>query len=150
MRDINYGFVAIEHRFRILGGNPVSIAEDRKFDLARTLVDLYGSHYIEHPRLENLMKKNRITDRDFLNGKQEAEAFENKDYISLHQSTLRKVDIMANIFGQLGDGSLETDATWAEKNGIHPGVIVEIVKEHWVWSAIVIVAILIGLARNIF
>jgi hypothetical protein len=57
---------------------------------------------------------------------------------------------MANIFGQLGDGSLESDATWVEKNGIHPGVIVEIVKEHWVWSAIGIILVLLSLAKLIF
>src|SRR5207248_264499 len=61
MRDVNYGFAAIEHRYRVLGGVPIQIAEDRKFDLARALVDLYGVRYIGHPRLENLIKKNKMT-----------------------------------------------------------------------------------------
>lgn len=75
MRDVNYGFAAIEHRYRVLSGEPIMIAEDRKFDLARALVDLYGVSYIGHPRLESIIKKNNITDKDFLVGAQEAEAF---------------------------------------------------------------------------
>jgi len=46
MRDVNFGFAAIEHRFRVLGGNPIQVSEDRKFDLSRALVDLYGVQYI--------------------------------------------------------------------------------------------------------
>lgn len=46
MRDINYGFLALEHRFRVLKGEPICIAEDRKFDLARAaLVSLFGVRY---------------------------------------------------------------------------------------------------------
>ena len=34
MRDINYGFAALEHRLSVLGGEPVKIDEQRKFDLS--------------------------------------------------------------------------------------------------------------------
>lgn len=145
MRDINYGFAAVEHRYRVLGGEPVIIAEDRKFDLARALISLYGVGYIGHPRLENLVEKNNITDMGFLTGKQEAEAFENKEYIKLHQSTLRKVDILANIFGRAADGSIKTNASWLDQYGTNPRVLVELVREHWLWSAIVMVAVVVGL-----
>jgi hypothetical protein len=37
MRDINYGFAAIEHRFCVLNGNPIVIEDDKKIDLARLL-----------------------------------------------------------------------------------------------------------------
>ena len=49
MRDINYGFPAIEHRYRVLGGNPVIIDDDKKLDLARLLIDIYGVGYAGHP-----------------------------------------------------------------------------------------------------
>ena len=137
MRDVNYGFVAIEHRYRVLGGTPIQIAEDRKFDLARALVDLYGVGYIGHPRLENLINKNKITARDFLNGAQEAEAFENKQFVRLHQSTLRKVDILANIFERTAAKSLKTNATWREQYGISPAVLGELAKEHWLIGLII-------------
>jgi hypothetical protein len=35
MRDINYGFAAIEHRYRVLGGDPIVIENERKIDLSR-------------------------------------------------------------------------------------------------------------------
>lgn len=137
MRDVNYGFAAIEHRYRSLGGAPILIPEDRKFDLARALVDLHGVGYISHPRLENLVDKNKITKRDFLSGKDEAAAFEQKDYVKLHQSTLRKVDILANIFERTSNNSLSTNAKWAEKYGFSPRVLSELIKDHPIISILI-------------
>ena len=100
MRDANYGFQAIEHRFRVLCGNDTSlyVVDDKyKVDLARLLHDIYGSHYIEHPRMEKLVRKNGIALLDFLPGYGEAKAFEDRHFAALHLSTLRKVDVIANI-----------------------------------------------------
>lgn len=97
MRDINYGFAALEHRFRVLGGEPFVLPEGKKFDLARALIALYGVSYTGHPRLTTLIEKNHIAHRDFLSGQEEADAFDAQDYIKLHQSTLRKVDICQDI-----------------------------------------------------
>lgn len=131
MRDVNYGFAAIEHRYRVLGGTPVQVSEDKKFDLSRALVDLYGVGYIGHPRLETLIELNKITAKDFMTGKQEAEAFGHKEFVKLHQSTLRKVDTLANIFERTSNKLLKTKATWAEQYGFTPAVIGELAKEHW-------------------
>src|SRR5262249_18383143 len=49
MRDATYGFAAIEHRYTVLGGTPLSIPESQKTDLARLLVDIYGTHYVSRP-----------------------------------------------------------------------------------------------------
>src|SRR5437868_9293739 len=38
MRDINYGFAAVEHRYKVLGGNPTHVSDAKKIDLARALV----------------------------------------------------------------------------------------------------------------
>ena len=141
MRDINYGFQAIEHRHKVLGGQPPSrLPEERKFDLARALTSIYGVGYAGHPRLESIVRMNKITDKSFLVGKDEAAAFENGDYVKLHQSTLRKVDILANIFGRTVDGSLKTNATWWESRGINPAVVAEVITEHWAWALVVAVA----------
>ena len=134
MRDIAYGFAALEHRLKVLGGTPFVLPEDKKFDLARAMVALYGVSYIGHPRLVNLVEKNNITNRDMLTGAQEAKAFEAKNYVQLHQSTLRKVDIMANIFERAVDGTIKTNARWGDVHGFHPAVVVEAIKEHWVYS----------------
>lgn len=137
MRDVNYGFAAIEHRYRVLGGNPIQVSEDRKFDLSRALIDIYGVGYVGHPRLENLIEFNKITARDFLTGKQEADAFESKEFVKLHQSTLRKADSLANIFERTSNKSLKTKATWAEQYGFTPAVIGEWLKEHWAVASII-------------
>ena len=117
MRDANYGFAAIEHRYRVLGGVPIAVPDERKYDLARILIDLYGTDYTGHPRLESLIDRNGITRLAFMNGAEEATAFDRHDYVALHQSTLRKVDILANILGRQINGSLETSASWWTKNG---------------------------------
>ena len=134
MRDIAYGFAALEHRLKVLGGTPFVLPEDKKFDLARAMVALYGVSYIGHPRLVKLVEKNNIMNRDMLTGAQEAKAFEAKNYVQLHQSTLRKVDIMANIFERAVDGTIKTNVRWGDVYGFHPAVVVESIKEHWVYS----------------
>lgn len=135
MRDINYGFQAIEHRHKVLGGTPPQrLPEERKFDLARALISIYGVQYAGHPRLDTIVKLNKVTDKSFLVGKDEAAAFDNGEFVRLHQSTLRKVDILANLFGRTVDGSLKTNASWWDARGIHPQAIAEFLSEHWAWT----------------
>jgi hypothetical protein len=117
MRDANYGFAAIEHRYSVLGGAPHLLNDLHKFDLARLLIDIYGVGYVGHPRLEKLLEKNSIAALDYLNGAGEAKAFEEKNYVALHQSTLRKVDVLANIFHRVHDRQLKTNTTWWEMHG---------------------------------
>lgn len=117
MRDANYGFQAIDHRYEVLGGTPISIANERKADLARLLVERYGRAYTGHPRLTTLMEQNSIQHPDFLSGKQEAAAFDNGEYVKLHQSTLRKVDVIANVFERASENNLVTKATWWQLHG---------------------------------
>ena len=131
MRDINYGFAALEHRFKVLRGKPKTrLDESKKHDLSRIIVALYGPSYISHPRMKKLMEKNGIKALDFLDGAGEAAAFENKEFVRLHQSTLRKVDIISNILGRVIDGTLKTDANWRDQYGIHPIALIEIVVKH--------------------
>ena len=147
MRDINYGFSALEHRFKALDGTPFILTEGKKFDLSRAMVSLYGIGYIGHPRLTKLMGKNNITSKDFLTGKEEADSFENKEYVKLHQSTLRKADILANIFERVADGTIKTNSKWYEIYGLHPKVLVELVKQHWLVSFLGLVALIGSLLR---
>lgn len=137
MRDANYGFEALENRIRALGGQPAaSVPEDRRVDLSRILVAIYGVGYTAHPRIENLMEQNAITAKDFLTGKQEADAFEAKQFLKLHQSTLRKVDIFANFAERAHAGRLKSLATWWEMNGRSIKAVGEWLREHWLIGAI--------------
>ena len=117
MRNINYGFAALEYRSRVLAGTPVVIDDDKKIDLARLLIDIYGVGDIGHPRLETLLAKNSIQPRDFLTGPQEAEAFEKRNFVGLHQSTLRKVDVIANLAERAHSRQLKTNTIWWEMHG---------------------------------
>lgn len=48
IRDENYGFFALERRLRTLGDQPFELQDDRKVDLARVLVAIYGRQYASH------------------------------------------------------------------------------------------------------
>ena len=147
MRDANYGFQAIEHRFGVLTGSNdgLYIVDDRyKIDLARIILDIYGTGYIGHPRMPNIISKNNISTRDFLTGEQEAEAFENKDYVSLHQSTLRKVDIIANIATRAYDRTLKTNTSWWGMHGGRLNELVNWIATHPKFSAVIGLATIIG------
>lgn len=145
MRHVQYGFSALEHRFRVLGGQPVVIPDEQKFDLSRALVSIYGDRYIGHPRLPNLVSKNEITDSDLLAGAEEPEAFKNQDYMRLHRSTLRKVDMLSDIFEKAADGSLKTESTWWDRSGVHPRILVEIIVGHWIYSLVGALFLLLSL-----
>lgn len=150
MRDVNYGFAAIEHRYRVLGGRPICIDEQKKFDLSRALIDVYGVGYIGHPRLEMLMNRNKISKKDFLSGQEEAYTFEGKEYVKLHQSTLRKVDTLANIFERAVNKTLQVDSTWFEQNGYNKEVLVELICKHWVVSLIGLITTIGGFITFIY
>ena len=149
MRDANYGFEALENRLLALGGKPVAtVPEDKRVDLSRIFVSLYGTGYIQHPRLESLMTKNKITARDFLNGKEEAAAFDDKQFVRLHQPTLRKVDILANLAGRAHADDLKTLSSWWERKGRSVKVVAEFVREHWlVGATLTTLAVVSGLVK---
>lgn len=145
MRDLNFGFEAIENRFTVLGGKPEIIDTKKKIDLSRSLVDIYGLSYIGHPRLEKLAEKNKISMRDFLAGESEAKAFNNKEYIKLHQSTLKKVDIFHTILEKVAQRDLKTNSRFYKVYGLTPQGIFESVKDHWLYAVInVVVGAIIG------
>lgn len=137
MRDSNYGFAAIEHRHRVLGGEPFIIDDGKKHDLARLLIDIYGVGYSGHPRLESLMRLNSVAPKDFLNGAGEAKAFDERDYVALHQSTLRKVDVIANLAERAHHRQLKTNTTWWEMHGGSVRSFVNWIASHSVFTLLI-------------
>lgn len=122
MRDINFGFAALEHRANINSVKPIIYIEDsHKIDLARILVLKFGKNYVMHTktmgRMEKLIELNNISKRNFLNGSQEAEAFTNLEFFKLHQSTLRKIDIFENILSHLEDKDLKVEVSYFQIHG---------------------------------
>ena len=137
MRDINYGFQAIAHRYQVLGGSPQRVQEDKLVDLSRLLIRIYGGGYIGDPKLTRLAEKNSKMHRDFMDGKSESEAFVNQQYVQLHQSTLRKVDVLANIFERTADRTLKTDSRRVDIYGNYLIAMVELAKENPFITAVV-------------
>lgn len=150
MRDIIFGFQALEHRYRILGGKPLSIPESNCVDLSDILTDIYGPYYIEQPRLASLVKKNSISDKDFLPGAEEAIAFENREYFKMQLSTLRKVQMLSQIAELAEEGRLKTNMTWRDIYGINPESIGEFLKDNWLMSIITFFATLVGFILAVY
>lgn len=152
MININYGFPAIEHRYKILGGTPVQVPESNLYNLAHLLPRIYGANYSGHPRLQSLVQMNDITDLDFLTGKEEADAFNKGDYVALHQSTLRKVQCISTLAERAWEGTLKTNSNWYEKHGSNIAGVVEAITDHWLFKllgAIGIVVSFIGIVVSL-
>lgn len=67
--------------------------------------------------MASLIEINEMTAADFLIGSAEAEAFENGNYVGLHRSTLRKVDVIANVLERTATRKLKTSAGWFDQHG---------------------------------
>lgn len=157
MRDENFGFFALEHRFRVLGGHPFELQADKKVDLARVMVSLYGRNYAPHAdsrgrkgRIMSLAEMNRVSDVDALTGQQEADAFTAGEYYNMHRSTLRKLDMFANFFERAHQRKLKVKSSWAEQHGVHPSVVIELAKNHWLISGVILAAGILGAGGTYF
>ena len=110
MDKADYGFSALASRYRWLsdaapGYRPPS---DRLFDLDQILTDLYGEGYVPHPKLPNLASLNRLSQRYWLAGKDEADKADTQDYGAIQGSTSEKCRAIAQLFRLLADGALVT------------------------------------------
>jgi hypothetical protein len=91
----------------------------------------------------NLSLKNKISTRDALTGKGEAEAFDEKDYLKLHMSTMRKVEVIDRILEKLEYNSLEVESKWKDIYGFSITGIITIIRENpvlfTIWSIIIFI-----------
>jgi len=92
MSNINYGFEALNHRFKVLSGEDGKrIPDTKKYNLSSLILSVYGKNCVEHPRMASFMELNDGGHRDNLSGKEEVDAFAAKEYVKLHKSTMTKV-----------------------------------------------------------
>jgi hypothetical protein len=121
-----------------LGGQAFEIDEDRKFDFPRVLGKIYTNGYEKNEpdgRLLNLAKKNNISTID-AKGNAESTAFDNKEYLKLHKSTLRKVDIIDSIIDRVDKDELIVSVEKKHIYGLTIPGIIEIVKNNRILIAI--------------
>lgn len=74
-----------------------------------------------------------------MDGQSEAAAFANKEYVKLHMSTLKKVDVFHSILDKVASGNLKTNAKWHEPYGLSPQAVYEAVKDHWLYAVVMLV-----------
>lgn len=119
MRNIHYGFEMLEHRYKVLGASDaeiVRIRDRKRFNLSDIILDVYGDDSISHPRMAKLMDLNGGEPKGFLSGENEAKAFENKEYVKLHESTLCKVGWFRKMLLLLIDRKIKTEkSNWQIK-----------------------------------
>lgn len=146
MRDSNYGFEAINNRYKILGGKITEIEDDLKYDLPNILGKIYTHNYEKNNpkgRLLNLAERNKLGTKNSLTGKEESECFDNKKYLELHISTLKKVDIINNLLEKVINESLIVNSKKTEIYGLTLAGVIEIVKHtYWLlilWSILIFI-----------
>ena len=109
MRNLSYGFEHLEHRYRVLGGTDAPVIPvERRLNLNDLLADRYGSGYAAHPKMKSLMEMNGGIHRHFLDGQEEVAAFQNNEFIRMHNSTLAKVGFFYIVIKNLILGKLIT------------------------------------------
>lgn len=146
MRSANFGFQAISNRYKILGGTEISIPDTNKIDLSEVFGQLFTYNFeTDKPdgKLLNLANRNKISRRDALVGVDEPTAFINKEYLSLHMSTSRKVEIIDRLLTAYKSGDLKHNAKIKDVYGLSPSGIISLVKESpplWIlWSVFIFI-----------
>lgn len=112
MTNINYGFEAIAHRYKVLTGSDApQIPDSKRFNLSSLILAIYGGDCVDNPKMVNLMNVNGGRHRDLLTGPEEVEAFKNKEYIKLHKSTMCKVYWFQSMYHKLQHRKIKTART---------------------------------------
>lgn len=111
MRDNSFGFGALELRHKVLGGDPVVIDNDKKIDINHLFKQYYGNGYAGDPRIKTLAEKNDFLPKSFLDGEEEAIAFNQHEYVSLAMSTSNKVNIFSSFITAAINKDLKTDVS---------------------------------------
>src|SRR5690606_5576113 len=121
MNNSNYGFKAIDNRYRILGGEINNEIENKfKINLGETLCLIYGDLYSKDGnggKLHNLSVLNDFKPREFLKGSEEAECFEKREWLELHYTTLSKVKLFKLIIDKTANNELKVNSSYKEIYG---------------------------------
>ena len=149
MRDANYGFEAIAHRYKVLGGRPAEIQDTNKIDLANMMHGLLGRNYVPHPRLLKLLEMNEMVPRNFLPGKDEAEAFDQKQFVKLHQSTLSKVDTLMDLAVAASERRLKCNNNYFTQRGLTLSTVGAVIKDHPLFAAVGVIAVVLSIVASI-
>lgn len=107
----NFGIQAIENRFKaLLPDIEIPFIEHKNmYDLAEMLKNIYGKNYVNHRRMTNIMNKNDLRMKGFLEGEQELEAFEKNQFKKIYDSVKLKVENLSCIAQLAYNNELKTE-----------------------------------------
>lgn len=109
MRNLTYGFEHLEHRSKYLRNSlPPSVSVEQRINLNEVLKERYGNSYAPDPKMKNLILANGPLPPTFLDGTQEADAFNTKEFIRMHSSTISKVEFFRHVIILAQKGKLKT------------------------------------------
>ena len=144
MRNLTFGFEHLEHRYRVLSGeDSPSIPVEVRINLNDALKDRYGHDYAPDPKMINLMKQNGEVSPKFLIGADEAQAFQQNEFIRMNASTISKVAFFSHVIKMTIKGRLKTA-------GSGFGVFVDRLLESRSSRFIALAATLLGTAIGIW
>jgi hypothetical protein len=139
MINSNFGFSGIDNRYKILGGKPTYLEDKFKLNLPEILcwVYSYGWESDAHGgRLKNCAERNKMKPTLFLTGAEEANKFEETDWLSLQNSTISKVKLFKNIIELVNAKTLKTKSGWREIYGISLESFKDIINSNVILSII--------------
>jgi len=141
MRSASYGFQAISNRYLILGGSEIKIPDANKVDLSEVFDKRYTHDFeLNEPdgKLLNLARRNNINLMDAMPGKQEAIAFDSKNFKALHMSTMRKVEIIDRLLTAHIRGKLKYAVSLKDVYDLTIPGIYGLIRDSWllllIWS----------------
>jgi hypothetical protein len=109
MNNLTYGFEHLAHRYRSLtGAEPPQIPIESRLNLNDILKERYGPEFAKPSRMKNPMILNGQVDKRFLDGVEERNAFKDKEFLRMHNSTISKVEFFHHVIGLLARGKLVT------------------------------------------
>ena len=104
-----YGFNALSTRWRYLTRkDPASSTPRQRYDVDGLLVAEFGANYAPHAKLPSTATLNDLDMRSFLSGKDEAAAYEEKNWASLTRSASSKAKIIGQLLLLMCNGNIKT------------------------------------------
>ncbi len=102
-----WGFPALAHRFRALGGRPPEIPAQRQINLAAALKLTYGAQYAPNPRLPSLAEMNGVNVHGWLWPLEDLQAATRAaEYTRMTLSLGRQLNVIAEVFALFVTGKL--------------------------------------------
>lgn len=109
MNRPEFGFDALLKRWRYLTQEDLSFTAPRsRHDVDGLFDAAFGENYAPHGKLESMAKLNDFDMRSFRSGKEEADAFDATDWVTISRSCASKATIIAALARRLFDGTAKT------------------------------------------